>query len=51
MVEEVSVVGHGDHRAGILLKMLLEPVDTLRVKVVGRLVKQKYVGLLKQQAA
>ena len=51
MVEEIAVVGDGDHRTGILLQMLLEPVDRFSVEVVGRLVEQKHVGLLKQQAA
>ena len=44
-------MGDGDHRTGILLEMLFQPVDRLGVEVVGRLVEQKYVGLLEQQAA
>ena len=50
MVEEIAVVGDADHRSGILLQVLLQPVDRLRVKVVGRLVEQQHVGLLQQQA-
>ena len=44
-------MGDGYDGAGILLQVLLEPVDALGVEVVGRLVKQQYVGLLEQQAA
>ena len=33
----------------ILLQMLLQPVNRLRIKVVGWLVEQQYIGLLKQQ--
>ncbi len=51
MVKEVTVVSDGYHGAGILLEMLLKPVDALRVKVVGRLVEKKDVGLLEQEAA
>ena len=51
MVEEVAVVRHGDYSTGVLLKVLFEPVDRLRVEVVGRLVEQKDVGLLEQKTA
>ncbi len=51
VVEEVTVVGHGDHRTLVLLQMLLEPVDRLGVEVVRRLVEQQHVGLLQQEAA
>ena len=51
MVKEITVVRYGNHRAGILLQMLFEPVDAFCVKVVGRLVKQQNVGLLQQQTA
>ncbi len=51
MVEEVAVVGDGDHRAGILVEVLLEPVDRFGVEVVGGLVEQQHVGLLEQKTA
>ena len=51
VVEEVAVVGHGDHRARILLEVPLEPGDRLGVEVVGRLVEEQHVGRLQQQAA
>ena len=51
VVEEIAVVGHGDHRTLVLLEMLFEPVDRLGVEVVRRLVEQQHVGLLQQQAA
>ena len=51
VVEEVTVVGHGNDRALILLQVLLQPVDGLGIEVVGRLVEQQDVGFLQQQAA
>ena len=50
MVEEVTVVSHGNDRALILLQVLLEPVDRLGIKVVSRLIEQEHIGLLQQQA-
>ena len=40
-----------DNGTGILLQMLLQPVDRLGVQVVGRLIQQQYVRLLEQQSA
>ena len=40
-----------DDRAGVLLEVLLEPLDGLGVEVVGGLVEQQEVGLLEQQLA
>ena len=51
VVEEVAVVRDGDDRALVLLQMGLEPLDTLGIEVVGRLVEKQHVGLLQQQAA
>ena len=50
VVQEITVVGHGDHRTLVLLQVLFQPVDRLGVEVVGGLVEQQYVGLLQQQA-
>ena len=49
IVEEITVVGDGDHRTLILLQMLLQPVYRLCIEVVGRLVEQQYIGFLEQQ--
>ena len=49
VVEEVAVVGDGDHRARVLVEEALEPLDGLGVEVVGRLVEQQQVGVLEQQ--
>ena len=51
VIKEVTVVRHGDYRSFILLQMLFQPVDAFCIQVVGRLVQQKDVRLLKQQAA
>ena len=44
-------MGHGDYRSLILLQVLLQPVDTLGIEVVGWFVEEEYVGLLQEQAA
>ena len=44
-------MGDGYDCAGILLQMLLEPVDRLGVEVVGRFVEQQHIGLLEKKAA
>ena len=49
IVEEVAVVGDHQHRAGIFLEVVLEPLDAFGVEVVGRLVEQQDRGLLDQQ--
>ena len=51
MIKEVSVVCHGNHCSLILLQMLFQPVDRLRIQVVGRLIEQQYIRLLQEQAA
>ena len=51
MIEEVAVVRDTNHRACVLLQVLLQPVDTLRIKVVGRLVQQQDIRLLQEQSA
>ena len=44
-------MGDRDDGAGVLLQVLLEPQDALRVEVVGGLVEQQQVGLLQEQLA
>ena len=44
-------MGNGDNRSLILLQVLLQPVYALGIKVVGRLVEEKHVGLLKEKLA
>jgi hypothetical protein len=51
VVEEIAVVRHGDHGAGVLVQETLQPGHRLRVEVVGRLVEQQHVGARQQQAA
>ena len=48
VIEEVAVVGDADDGAGVLLEVLLEPVDGLGVEVVRGLVEEKDVGLLEE---
>ena len=45
-VEEVPVVGHHEHAAGVAVQELLEPGARLQVEVVGRLVEQEDVRAL-----
>ena len=51
IVEEVTVVGDGDHGAGVIVQEALQPGDGLGVQVVGRLIQQQHVGAREQQAA
>ena len=51
VVEEVAVVGHDHHRAGVVVQRVLQPGDAFGVQVVGRLVQQQQVRLLQQQPA
>ena len=51
IVEKIAVMGDDQDRAGIGAQVALEPVDRLRVEMVGRLVEQQKLRLLKQQAA
>ena len=51
VVEEVPVVGHGQHAAGVGREVALEPLHGLGVEVVGGLVEQQQVGLLEQELA
>ena len=51
VVQEVPVVRDGDDGAGVALQVLLQPQHGLGVQVVGGLVEQQQVGLLKEQLA
>ena len=44
-------MGNGDHCAGILLQMLLQPSYGLGIQMVGRLVEQQNIWLFEQQTA
>ena len=39
IIEEIPIVGDTDHRTGILLQVLFQPIDTLGIQMVGRLVQ------------
>ena len=51
VVQEVPVVGDGQHGAGVVGQELLEPEHRFGVQVVGRLVEQQQVGRGEQQLA
>lgn len=51
VIEEVPVVGDGEHRARVGREELLEPQHRLGVEVVGGLVEEQQVGLAQQQLA
>ena len=48
IVDESTVVTHQHHRRRRSGQKLLQPLDGLDVEMVGRLVQQQHVGLLKQ---
>ena len=51
VVQEVAVMGHDHHGAGVIVQRVLQPGDAFRVQMVGRLVQQQQVGLFQQQLA
>ena len=51
VVEEVAVVGDGDHGAGEAHEELLQPFHRFGIQVVGGFVQQQHVGLFQQQLA
>ena len=50
VVQEVAVVGDGQHGSRIGLEVALQPLHRLGVQVVGRLVQQQQVGLRRAAA-
>jgi hypothetical protein len=48
--EEVPVVRDGDHRAGIFIEEVLQPLDRFGVEVVRGLVEEEQVGVLQEQS-
>jgi hypothetical protein len=48
-IEEVPVVRHHDHGVGVLGEIALEPVASIEVQVVGRLVEEQQVRAPEQQ--
>ena len=49
LVQELAIVRDDQDRAGVALQILLEPEQRFEVEVVGRLVQQQQVRLLRQQ--
>ena len=50
-VQEIPVVGDGDHRAVERANVLLQPLGSVEVQVVGGLVQQQDVRVLQDEAA
>ena len=51
VVQEIAIMGHGNHSAGVVMQKVLQPGDGLGVEVVGRFVQQQHVGFRQQQLA
>ena len=49
IVNEGTVVAHQHHGITPCSQEVLQPLDTLNVEVVGRLIKQKYIGAAQEQ--
>ena len=49
IIQEGTVVRDEQNRTVIVLQILLQPLNTLNIEVVGRLIEQKYRGALEQQ--
>ena len=48
-VEEIAVVRDQDEGVGIVLQIVFQPVARFEIEVVGGLVEQQQIGLVKQQ--
>ncbi len=44
-------MGNGDHSTLVLLQVSFKPLDTFRIKVVGRLIEQKDIRLTEKKTA
>ena len=51
VVQEVSIVGDGNDRAVVILQRSLQPMDRIRIQVVGRFVQQQQIRFFQQQLA
>ena len=49
LVQELAIVRDDQNRAGVAFQILLEPEQRFEVEVIGRLVQQQQVRLLRQQ--
>ena len=50
LVQELAVMRDDENRSGVALQIVLKPQQRLQVKMVGRLVQQQQVRLLRQQS-
>ena len=48
LIEKVAIVRDDDHRGIALIEHIFEPADGVDIKVVGRLVQQKNIGIREQ---
>ena len=48
IIKESTVVADQHHRLGTLRQELLQPLDTLDIKMVGRLIEEEHIRLLEQ---
>ena len=48
IIDKGTVVTYQHHRLGTLSQELLQPLDTLDIEVVGRLIEEEYIRLLEQ---
>ena len=49
IVQKIAVVRHRDNRARVTREMLLQPLNTLGIEMVRRLVEEQDVGLFQEQ--
>ena len=50
LVDKPAVMRDNEHGAAIILEVIAQPVHSVHVEVVGRLVEQQHVGLLENDA-
>ena len=51
VIQEISIVGNRDDRAGVVLQEAFKPRHAFCIKMVGWLVQQQHVRFREQQAA
>ena len=47
-IKEISVMGYNYNRIVKIDKEILEPCNGIKIKVVGRLIKKKYIRITKK---
>ena len=50
LVDKPAVMRDNEHGAAVILQIIAQPVHSVHIEVVGRLIEQQHIGLLKNDA-